>query len=104
MKRIAETRQRVKEIWEVKSRNTSGQEAHRDVEEHAQSEQVMQRQLLQQARDERRRNVAQSRISVEQQRRQEVRRCPAAAVGRDQVGIALPLTPQPIVWLRRRLL
>mmetsp|Transcript_30910 Transcript_30910/g.99923 ORF Transcript_30910/g.99923 Transcript_30910/m.99923 type:complete len:240 (+) Transcript_30910:2-721(+) len=71
MKRIAETRQRVKEIWELKSRNTLGKEAHRDVEEHIESEQVAQRQLLQQVRDERRRNVAHSRVAVEQQRREE---------------------------------
>lgn len=106
MKRIAETRQRVKEIWELKSRNTLGKEAHRDVEEHIESEQVAQRQLLQQVRDERRRNVAHSRVAVEQQRREEVRRCPtAAAVGCDEEDIALPLiSATHHVVKRRRLL
>jgi len=78
-KRIEETRRRTQEIMVLKSRNVASQSAQRDAGEWVASEQVVQKQLMQQTREERRRNVAISRENAERLRRDEVRPCPTAA-------------------------
>ena len=72
-KRIEETRRRAHEIWELKSRNVATHSAHKDAGEWEASERVVQKQLLQLTREERRRSVAVSRENAERLRREDVR-------------------------------
>ena len=72
-KRIAETRRRAKEIWELKRQNAANQVSQQEASEWMTAEQNLQRELLLQTRTERTRSIDASRSAVHQMRKEEVR-------------------------------
>ena len=71
-KRIAETRRRAKEIWDLKRRNEANQAARQDASQWMSSEQHLQRQLLLQARSERAAALDASKQALQHMRKEEV--------------------------------
>ena len=71
-KRIAETRRRAKEIWDLKRRNEANQAARTDASAWMSSEQHLQKQLLGQARAERAASLEASKAALAHMRKEEV--------------------------------
>lgn len=71
-KRIAETRRRAKEIYDLKRRNEANQAARADASAWMSSEQHLQRQLLDQARKERAASLDASKAALQHMRKEEV--------------------------------
>eukprot|EP00908_Phaeocystis_cordata_P019565 Transcript_31099.p1 GENE.Transcript_31099~~Transcript_31099.p1 ORF type:complete len:257 (+),score=101.98 Transcript_31099:54-824(+) len=71
-KRIAETRRRAKEIWDLKRRNEANQTARAEASAWMSSEQGLQRQLLAQARGERSAALEASKAALQHMRKEEV--------------------------------
>ena len=72
-KRIAETRRRAKEIWELKRRNEASSATRQDAGAWMSAEQELQKELMRAARSERQAGVQASRGAMAHMRKEEVK-------------------------------